>query len=80
MRSDPEASIFRRFDYLNLRELLYLQEELNQLEEQLHKIDGAEPKKINNMSRRHDDNEQRKTVMLQVRARLSEYGAVVSRY
>lgn len=76
MRSDPEISIFRRFDYLHLRELLHLQEELTLLEEKLHEVDRAEPKEINNMSRRHDTNEERRNLMFQIRARLLEYGAV----
>jgi hypothetical protein len=79
MRSDPEIGIFRRFDYLHLRELLYLQEELTHLEEQLHTIDRTEPIEINIMSRRLDSNEERKKVISEIRVRLLDYGTVVSR-
>lgn len=78
MKSDPETNIFRRFDYLHLRQLLHSQEELSMLEESLHKIDTAELTETNNMSRRYDTNEERKNLMHQIRERLSEYGAVVS--
>lgn len=78
MKSDPETNIFRRFDYLHLRQLLHSQEELSMLEESLHKIDTAEPTEINNMSRRYDTNDERKNLMHQIKDRLFEYGAVVS--
>ncbi|KAJ5219698.1 hypothetical protein N7468_008902 [Penicillium chermesinum] len=74
MKTDAEISMFRRFDYLHLRELLYLQEELTSLEEQLQKFDASEPTEINNMSRRRDNNEERKKLMSQIRVLLVEYG------
>lgn len=77
MASDPAISIFRRFDFLHMRELLYLQEKLTHLEKQLHKIDKAESIEINNMSHRLDENDERKELMSQIRARLLEYGAAV---
>lgn len=77
MKTDPELKIFRRFDYLHLREILYLQEELTMLEGQLNKIDRAESIAINNMSRQQDNNEERKKLMSQIRVLLIKYGAVI---
>jgi hypothetical protein len=74
--SDPEISIFRRFGYLHLRQLLYLQDELTLLEQQLHHIDVTERAEINNMSWRHDTNEERRKLMSQIRTLLLEYGTV----
>lgn len=80
MKSDPQISIFRRFDYLHLRQLLYLQEELAMLESQLRQVDIADESELNNMSRRNDTNEERKALVTQIRGRLLEYGKLFIEY
>jgi hypothetical protein len=46
--SDNSLSIYRRFRTLGARNLLYLQAELQQIEEQLHEIDERDRKKSSN--------------------------------
>ncbi|KAM3414746.1 hypothetical protein BST61_g9899 [Cercospora zeina] len=63
--------IFRRFGELHTRNLLYLQDELRDLEETLHGCD-LQPG-IEHGSRRSDQIADRSRLMLLVRARLKEY-------
>jgi hypothetical protein len=42
--SDPELLVFRRFDLLNARALLYMQSELTCLEYRLHEFDDGDEK------------------------------------
>ncbi|KAL8849833.1 MAG: hypothetical protein Q9221_005171 [Calogaya cf. arnoldii] len=44
MANHAEAAIFRRFDTLNLKSLLYMQAELVDLEDQLHDIESEDKK------------------------------------
>jgi hypothetical protein len=69
MASDKVFCIFRRFDTLSVRTLLYLQDELAELEERLNAIDeadvryGRNPGLVSLHSRRHDTNDERKNIM-----------------
>ena len=45
---DKDAAIYRRFENLSARNLLYLQSELHDLERQLEKIDLEDAKNIDN--------------------------------
>lgn len=44
MANHAEAAIFRRFDTLNIKNLLYMQAELVDLENQLHEIESEDKK------------------------------------
>ncbi|KAI4226306.1 MAG: hypothetical protein LQ349_006899 [Xanthoria aureola] len=44
MANHAEAAIFRRFDTLNIKNLLYMQAELVDLEDQLHDIESEDKK------------------------------------
>ena len=44
MADHAEAAIFRRFDTLNIKNLLYMQAELVDLEDQLHDIESEDKK------------------------------------
>ncbi|KAI9375181.1 hypothetical protein BJX61DRAFT_495145 [Aspergillus egyptiacus] len=73
MQSDAGFGILRRFNYLHLRKLLYMQEELTLLETQLHAVDNSELDDLNNMTRREDNNEERKMLMAEIQTKLLEY-------
>lgn len=66
--------MFRRFGRLQIRNLLYKQDQLAELERKLYKLDLKEGDQLNLSSRRHDQNEDRKTVVAEIDAKLKEYG------
>ncbi|RYO89293.1 hypothetical protein DL766_000930 [Monosporascus sp. MC13-8B] len=77
--SDRDFFIFRRFSSLSARNLLYLQDELMELEARLQKIDlaeslnGSAQELWNLHSRREDANQHRKSIMKEIRTKLNEY-------
>jgi hypothetical protein len=77
--SDKDFFVFRRFNTLSARNLLYLQDELIQLEDKLLEIDlqesrsGGQVELWNCHSRREDSNQQRKALMAEAREKLREY-------
>jgi len=77
--SDKDFFIFRRFNALSARSLLYLQDELIELEDKLLEIDlresrsGGRLELWNLHSRREDSNRQRKALMAEAREKLREY-------
>jgi hypothetical protein len=79
MSSDKVFSIFRRFDNLSTRNLLFLQDELCELEEKLSDIDkadlesGTHDRLVSLHSRRYDANDARKVIMSQLKAKIGEY-------
>ncbi len=77
MKSDLGLIMFRRFNYLHLRHLLYLQDELSCLEKKLYYADLADPEHINLRSRQLDSNAERKSMMVAIAAKLKEYGKVM---
>lgn len=78
--SDKDFFIFRRFSNLSARNLLYLQDELLELEAKLMEVDLQEssngsPQGLYNLhTRREDKNESRKTLMKDIKSKLQEYG------
>jgi hypothetical protein len=79
MASDAVFRIFRRFDVLAVRSLLYLQDELCELEDRLNALDDADLKSGNHAqmvslhSRRHDQNQQRKLLLAEIQVKLTAY-------
>ncbi|KAL6832048.1 hypothetical protein V8C40DRAFT_237730 [Trichoderma camerunense] len=77
--SDKDFFIFRRFSALSARNLLYLQDELMELESRLQEIDfkeslsGSQQDLWNLHSRREDSNQSRKALMKEIRIKLQEY-------
>lgn len=77
--SDPTLYIFRRFNVLTARNLLYMQDELCELEERLHDLDetdyqaGTDSSRWGLGSRRNDTNTERKLIMEKIEARLGAY-------
>lgn len=77
--SDKDFFIFRRFNVLSARNMLFLQDELVELEEKLEQVDLAESQSgtarylWNLHSRREDSNAVRKALMAEVRVKLREY-------
>ena len=75
MNADPGMNMFRRFSYLHLRQLLYMQEELCCLEDRLNEIDLEDKDRVNVMSRRFDTNTERHNLMTEIKVKLGEYGS-----
>src|SRR4051794_16123798 len=73
-----EFTVVKRFDYLHMRSILELQDELAELQDQLHKCDDTEPIRLNLSSRRHDSNLERRRIMKQIHSKLSTYGQLFS--
>lgn len=77
LSSDDDFCNFRRFDKLNIRTILFLQDEISQLEERLDDIDTKYSKREapdqNNGSFRKDTVQERADLLSQIRDRLEEY-------
>jgi hypothetical protein len=77
--SDKVFCIFRRFESLSTRNLLYLQDEIAELESCLQLLDlddfhsGIDIDMYSLHSRRHDRNEERKALMKQVDKKIYKY-------
>jgi hypothetical protein len=77
--SDKVFCIFRRFEWLAVRTLLYMQDEICELEDRLRVLDQADlqsgdPTDLYSLhSRRDDTNVERREVMRQVREKLYRY-------
>jgi hypothetical protein len=77
--SDKVFNIFRRFDSLAARNLLYMQDELCELEENLENLEQADTYSnsataLQNLcSRRHDCNIEKQKIMNLVREKLRDY-------
>ena len=74
MSMSGRYKIFRRFNVIRLRMLLYKQDEVAQLEERLKSIDDGDPKDLFLGSRRHDRNTERMAVMKQLEQAIASYG------
>lgn len=74
--SDRALYIFRRFESLAVRNLLYLQDELYQIELQLKKLDDADVAAgaFFNLHTRQDDNEERNELIRKSAETLKVYG------
>ncbi|KAF1948150.1 hypothetical protein CC80DRAFT_498400 [Byssothecium circinans] len=77
--SDADFFVFRRFSSLAARHLLYLQDQLAELEERLNAVDLAESRNSNQQalwnlhSRRKDSNQERKKIMEELGPLLKKY-------
>jgi len=76
--SHPAFAIFRRFMTLRARVLLYKQDELSILEENLNAIDGAEQSELFLGCKRLDSNPQRAQLVFEIEQKLSSYGMSVA--
>jgi hypothetical protein len=77
--SDPNFTIYRQYKYLRNRCLLYIQDELADLESRLNEIDEHDAKHDprNLTSRETDDSQKRqrrKELVAEIKAKLKEYG------
>jgi hypothetical protein len=72
--SHPSFSVFCRFAASRARLLLYKQDEIAVLEEELEKIDRNEACALFLGARRKDKNAERKRVMEKLEEKLAEYG------
>ncbi|KAI1174285.1 hypothetical protein F4777DRAFT_580102 [Nemania sp. FL0916] len=70
---DDNFSILKRFDYLHMRSLLDLQDQLSELEDKLHDHDDAERVQLQLSSRRQDGNLERRELLSQIREKLEIY-------
>ncbi|KAI1501493.1 hypothetical protein F5X99DRAFT_382698 [Biscogniauxia marginata] len=77
---DDEFSIVKRFDYLHMRNILELQDELAGLESRLHDCDDAETITLNLSSRRQDSNRDRRKLMNEISGKLSAYDEAVQQF
>ena len=77
--SDKVFCIFRRFDRMSIRCLLYLQDEISELEAKIDALDNADLRSGDDLalyslhSRRHEQNEQRKALMKELSEKLYVY-------
>ena len=74
MSLDAKFSMAKRFDFLHMRYLLYLQDSLIYQEERLDACDDAEDIQLHHSSRRQDGNETRKALMQELEVLLNKYG------
>lgn len=74
MDSDTAFVMFRRFGKLRIRNLLYKQDRLTELERKLYYVDVRETDFYNLVSKRWDDNEDRKQLMEEIDKALKDYG------
>lgn len=80
--SDADFFVLRRFDRLNARVLLSLQDDICHIEEQLDEIDRSCAAKnagdINNGTVRYDEVEERRELIDQAGSKLKEYSQLPS--
>ena len=74
MTADKAFTISKRFDVLHMRNILYHQDIIFELEDHLNGIDNAEKSQSYLSSRRYDGNEERKNLMEELDHRLGIYG------
>lgn len=71
---DRDFSVLKRFDYLHMRSLLDLQDQLSELEERLNQCDDVDRIQLGLSSRRQDSNTHRREMLELIRAKLEIYG------
>ncbi|KAI1824728.1 hypothetical protein F4861DRAFT_231373 [Xylaria intraflava] len=75
-----DFTVVKRFDYLHMRNILELQDELAELEEELQAADDAEPTALHLSSRRRDSNTKRRDILKQIGSKLASYDEAVRRF
>lgn len=71
---DKDFSVLRRFDYLHMRCLLDQQDQLVELEDQLHRFDDEEQIELRLRSRRQDEHQERRDLLNLIRTKVESYG------
>ena len=74
INSDKDFVVFRAFGELRTRTLLHKQDEIVDLEQTLHDLDGEETTAYNLSARRQDENQERKDLLSVIEVKLREYG------
>ncbi|KAK0621796.1 hypothetical protein B0T17DRAFT_618198 [Bombardia bombarda] len=77
--SHPDFHVFRRFSAVRARLLLYKQDRLTVLEQQLADLDKKEKRELFRASFRMDENKDRRRLMGEIDNALSEYDDLMSR-
>lgn len=71
---DKRFTVLKRFDYLHMRNILHLQDQLVELDEELNRCDDGERIALNLGSRRQCSNEHRKALLDTLHSQLRKYG------
>lgn len=80
INSDLDFVVFRRFGHLHVRYLLYLQDEIAEMEQQLHTLDRIEPCSFYLNTRRRDRNQERGRILKTLGEKLFDYGTLARRF
>ncbi|KAI1401875.1 hypothetical protein F4819DRAFT_305951 [Hypoxylon fuscum] len=80
MNLERNFSILKRFDYLHMRSLLDLQDQLGELEDRLNELDDTERVQLRLSSRRQDDSKDRRELLQQIRVVIKQYDVAVKGY
>ncbi|KAF2812454.1 uncharacterized protein BDZ99DRAFT_383497 [Mytilinidion resinicola] len=80
INSDRDFVVFRRFGQLHVRFLLDMQDELAELEQQLHELDQQDTFSFNLNSRRQDKNAARKVLLEEMGNKLYVYDKGLEAY
>jgi hypothetical protein len=82
--SDENFMLYRRFGFLQARIILYKQDELRELEEELDKMDNSDaasrPGKLKSRERDDADSDDRQNLIRKITAAFREYGSVLESY
>ena len=74
---DKDFSVLKRFDYLHMRSLLELQDQLSELETRLNHYDDLERIQLGLSSRRQDPNTDRRDLLHIIQTKLETYGTSI---
>ncbi|USP80435.1 uncharacterized protein yc1106_07709 [Curvularia clavata] len=80
INSDLDFVVFRRFGHLHVRYLLFLQDEIAEMEQKLHTLDMIEPCSFNLNTRRHDGNQERCRILKTLGEKLFDYDKLLEMY
>ncbi|KAI1264650.1 hypothetical protein F5Y18DRAFT_76077 [Xylariaceae sp. FL1019] len=77
--SHPSFHVFRRFSAVRARMLLYQQDKISQLEEELEAVDQTEQKALFHGARRRDMNPERRALISQLKLAMADYDDLLIR-
>ncbi|KAF4943879.1 hypothetical protein FGADI_13095 [Fusarium gaditjirri] len=77
---DRNFSILKRYDFLHMRSLLDLQDQLSELQDQLKTCDDFDRVQLGLCSRRQDGNDTRRNLLQRIRTTLEVYDNAVQDY